>query len=212
MRRRSQGSDSTQAVQLREDMKTAGGLVLMIDSTEMTGNQRARWVRPLVSATIRLLSSARTSCPSSSRSKWDLVSATARQTKEAATDLLGNLMSAVRDTEHLYGALIPVACGQAPANVILPVLWCLHVGIAVRGASLHGSIEYHGQLAEIAAQRQGLWDDVRSWWRNEPTWRDVQAQANLQIHDDLSRLRPLATSFEKLERLLEPVEKFGGGY
>ena len=133
-----EGSGSAQAVQLRADMESAGGLVIMVDSTELTGNPRSRAaVRPLVSTAIRLLSQRKELMPVVvALTKWDLVATTAQQTNEAARDLLGGLMDAISGTDHLYGALIPVACGRQPLNVVLPVLWCLHVGIAVRGAAL----------------------------------------------------------------------------
>ena len=207
-----EGSGSAQAVQLRADMESAGGLVIMVDSTELTGNPRSRAaVRPLVSTAIRLLSQRKELMPVVvALTKWDLVATTAQQTNEAARDLLGGLMDAISGTDHLYGALIPVACGRQPLNVVLPVLWCLHVGIAVRGAALEQRIGHHRQLEQLAGQRQGVRDTVRSWWRGEPTWADIRVRSERQIQSDLISLTPLFAPHQKLEIMLEPVDKFGG--
>lgn len=140
--------------------------------------------------------------------KWDLVSANARRTDDAVHQVLGDLMDAVRETNHLFGALIHVACGRQPLNVALPVLWCLHVGIVVRGMLLQRSIDYHDQLSAMAARQQGLWDDVRSWWRNELPARTVAVLAQQQVQSDLRSLLPLVAPVQKLEGLLESVEKF----
>jgi hypothetical protein len=207
-----EGSASAQSMQLRADMETAGGLVLLVDSTELTGDPRSRaGVRPLVSTAIRLLSQRKDVMPVVvALTKSDLVAATARQTSEAASDLLGDLMDAIRQTDHLYGALIPVACGSQPLNVALPVLWCLHVGIAIRGAALEQRIDHHKQLKQVATQRQGVWDTVTSWWNGEPTWGDIRVRSERQIQSDLITLTPLFAPHQKLEIMLDPVHKFGG--
>lgn len=205
-----EGSESAQAVQLRADMETAGGLVLMIDSTELTGSSRSRAsVRPLVSTVIRLLSKREDVMPVVvALTKWDLVSANAQQTTDAADELLGGLVEAIRETHHLFGAMIPVACGRQPVNVVLPVLWCLHVGIAIRGILLQQSIDHHQQLSRIARRRQSLWDDLLAWWNNKLSSRHIGVLAEQQIRGDMRQLLPLVVPSQKLETLLEPVYKF----
>jgi hypothetical protein len=205
-----EGSSSAQAVQLREDMERADGLVLVIDSTELTGSTRSRAaVRPLVSTAIRLLSTREHVMPVVvALTKWDLVVANPQQTNDAATELLGDLVNAIANTQHLFGAMIPVACGREPVNVVLPVLWCLHVGIAIRGALLQQRIDDHEQLSKIAELRQGVWDNVRSWWNNEPTWREVRVAARQQIESDFQSLYPLIKPSQQLEQLLKPVYRF----
>jgi hypothetical protein len=204
-----EGSDSAQALQLRADMETAGGLVLLIDSTELSDGSRSRSsVRPLVSTTIRLLSKREEIMPVViALTKWDLVSTKSQQTNNAATELLGDLVNAIRETSHLYGAMIPIACGRQPINVILPVLWCLHVGIAIRGALLEQSIDYHQQIAKWAKSRTWL-HKLGAWWRDEPAPSHVRLLAEQRIQSDLRGLLPLVVPSQKLEQLMEPVYKF----
>src|SRR5262249_39845090 len=133
-----ESSDSPQAMELRSDMARADGLVIMIDSTELTMDQRARSrARPLIATTMRLLSTREDIMPVViALTKWDLVAAAEKAALDAASKLLGNLVQAVSETRNIHGAVIPVACGTQPINVALPVLWCLYVGIAVRGSLL----------------------------------------------------------------------------
>jgi len=205
-----ESSESPQAMQLRTDIANAGGLVVMIDSTELTGGPRARSrVRPLIATTIRLLSTRENIMPLViALTKWDLVRASEEQTQQAASDLLGDLVSAVGDTKHIYGTLIPIACGAQPMNIILPVLWCLHIGIAASGTLLQRRLEFHQQLVDAAAARRGFWDRTRAAWAGRPNADQIHAYGQQQIRDDLLRIQPLIVPSQKLNSLFEPVFKF----
>jgi len=203
-------SDSPQAIQLREDVAKAGGLVLMIDSTELIGGLRSMArVRPLVATAIRLLGERRDVLPLViALTKWDLVRATEAKTQRAADEAFGSLIAAVRGDQHVLGALVPVACGRQPLNVVQPVLWCLHVGIAVRGILLQQSIERQEQAARAAHSRDTLWDRVKSKFTGEPTWAEIAVNNMVGAYEDAQRLQPLIIPSQRLESMLDSVEKF----
>lgn len=202
-------SDSAQASQLRADAAAAGGLVLTIDSTRLTSGPRAQaHVRPLIATTVKLLRERQeTTALVIALTKWDLVAdqdAAARR----ARDLLGDLIAAVGATDDVYGLIIPVACGPQAVNVIFPVLWCLHVGIAIRGRAIQRNVAYYQHLQAVARQRGGVVDRVRSWYRGEPTWTVVAAQLQVAADLELASLRPLITASQQLAPAFEDAVTF----
>lgn len=205
-----ESSDSPQAMELRSDMTRADGLVIMIDSTELTTGQRARArVRPLIATTMRLLSAREDIIPIVIvLTKWDLVAAAEKAALDAASELLGDLVKAVSESNNIHGAVIPVACGTQPINVALPVLWCLYVGIAVRGNLLQQNIEYYGRVAEMAQRNRGFVDRVVSAVKRQPTWDQILAASRLQVWNDMQALQPLIVPSERLKSLFEPVFTF----
>jgi GTPase SAR1 family protein len=205
-----ESSSSPQAVQLREDMKNADGLVFMVDSTELLQTQQGRArLRPVIATAVRLLSECEVVIPVVlALTKWDLVASREKQAIEAAQALLGPLVDAVKATQHLLGAMIPVSCGANPRNVELPALWCLHVGIYVRGAILERNVEYYQKRIKVAESRSGIFDTIASAWRGEPTWRDIAQQTRDRLRNDLSLLQPLIAPSKRLEPLFTSTIQF----
>src|SRR5262249_49172037 len=140
--------------------------------------------------------------------KWDLVAAAEKAALDAASKLLGNLVQAVSETRNIHGAVIPVACGTQPINVALPVLWCLYVGIAVRGSLLQHNIEDYSRVAEVALRKRGLVDRMVSAVKRQPTWDEVLAASRLQVWADRQALEPLIVPSQRLKSLFEPVFTF----
>ncbi len=203
-----ENSGSPQAAELRADVAAATGLVLVVDSTELTGGPRAvARIRPLVATALRSASErSDTLALVIALTKWDLVHP--GQARSAANRMLGDLISAVRASPHVHGALVPVACGRTPVNVVQPALWCLYVGLAVRAWSLQRSVEELQNTALFARSRDTWWDRVKAVVTGEPAWNQIAASALRSAQAEAELLRPLIVPGQRLETLLDPVEKF----
>jgi len=205
-----ESSTSPQAMQLREDMKNADGLIFMVDSTELIQTQQSRArLRPVIATAVRLLSECEVVIPVVLvLTKWDLVASREKEALAGAHSLLGPLIDAVKGTQHLLGAIIPVSCGTRPRNVELPALWCLHVGIFVRGTILAQNIEFYKQRIQVAQRRSGILDNIVSTWRGEPTWRAIAFQTQEKMRNDQRQLEPLIVPSQRLEPLFTSITKF----
>lgn len=205
-----EASNSPQAMQLREDMKNADGLVFMVDSTELIRAQQSRArLRPVIATAVRLLSECEFVTPVVLvLTKWDLVASREDEAIAGAHALLGPLVDAVKGTQHLLGALIPVSCGPRPQNAELPALWCLHVGISVRGAVLSQNIEFYNKRIQVAEKRSGILDNIVSAWRGEPTWKAIGLQTKERLQNDLRQLEPLIAPSKRLEQLFTSITRF----
>jgi hypothetical protein len=203
-----EGSRSLQAAELRADVAAATGLVLVIDSTELTGGPRAlARIRPLVAmATGAASARSDTLALVIALTKWDLVRPA--QARSAANRALGSLISAVRGSRHVHGALIPVACGRQPLNVVQPALWCLYVGLAIRASSLRRSVEELQETARLARSRDTRWDRFKTFFTGEPAWNQIADGALRSARAEAELLHPLIVPGQRLETLLDPIEKF----
>lgn len=203
-------SDSPQAAQLRADMKDADGLVFVIDSSELLGGLRSRTrLRPVIATAVRLLSECQLVLPVVLvLTKWDLMAARQSEATAAAQTLLGPLIEAVKGANHLLGAMIPVACSPRPQNVELPALWCLHVGIFVRGMMLTQSIQFHESRVRVAERRRGLLDTIISAWRGEQTWEQIRQESLRALGYERGLLEPLIAPSQKLGELFTSTYTF----
>ena len=205
-----ESSTSAQAQQLRRDISTAGGLVLMFDSTELDDVSRATArARPLISTILHSLKERNGILPLVIvLTKWDLVNAAEVQTLEVAGHVLGGLIHAVRATSHIYGALVPIACGTNSLNVVQPVLWCLHVGIAKRGLILQQSIDHHAGLVREALDGDTWWDRTVSAIAGRPSRRDIAAYYFQGAYVNSVQMEPLIRPSQMLGDVLQPVLRF----
>jgi len=202
-------SSSRQAMELRSDLATGGGLVILLDSTELTGGIRAQArVRPLVATAIRMLSQQESVMPMAIvLTKWDLVR-NVDKTLDAAGDVFGELVDAVAKTSNICGALIPVSTTQDLVSVTLPVMWCLHIGIAIRQVALMEAIKQQYTVAQVAAVNDTWWDRTKSWFNGETPWKDIHAQTLAAARAQEAHLEPLIAPSQGLSVLLDPIAKF----
>ncbi|NEA30708.1 GTPase domain-containing protein [Streptomyces sp. SID13031] len=201
---------SPQAKQLRADLATADGLVVMIDSTELGNGLRSRSkVRPVVATTLRLLMDRTAPMPLVvALTKWDLVRTREQETAAAADDVLGDLVRGVGAESHLHGAVVPVACGQSPLNVTLPVLWCLHIGIVAIGNELVAEVERNAELVQLAERKRGVLDRMTSIITGEPSWDQIHRENVQQYRSGMALLQPLIEPSKQLGSLFEDVYLF----
>ena len=204
-------ADSAQARQLHEDLVRAQGIVDFVDAHRLLNDSTApRDMRRLTVLVQRALEArAEELTPLVlTFTKSDLVDLSKEGLLDRLIEPFQGLIDGVAQTQHLRGAVVPVACGPEPVNVAVPVLWSLHYGIVGRGLALSGSIEKALASARDAAARDTPWDRLSSWWKEESSWAEISARYQQEAQAEYERLEPLFAPAERLAELLEDVPCF----
>ncbi|MEV6976044.1 hypothetical protein [Kitasatospora sp. NPDC093806] len=202
---------SPQAAQLHDDLVAADGIVLFVDALRLdTDPEAAQDVRRLVVRVHQAVADREETLTPLviALTKTDLVDLGA---PDAADRFLGPflpLIEAVQETRHIQGAFIPLVCGPEPEGVALPVLWALRFGIIGRAMQLSASIDSLVASAQLADQRDTLWDRVSSWWDDVPSWAAIRDRDRALAAAELERLEPLVEPADRLGELLEDVFSF----
>lgn len=193
--------ESTQASQLRTDLASADGVVILIDSTELVDRARARArLRPVIAAAVRVLTELDKVTPVViALTKWDLVAGRERDVEAVAAEVLGDFVAAVHASDAVYGCLLEVACGRQSINVALPVLWCIHVGVTAHFGQVVREAELSDRRALAAYQQKGMLRDFGKWLNGTPT----SSQEQLFHRVEAAKLRAYLAPF------VEPAERLG---
>jgi hypothetical protein len=193
--------ESADAGQLRADLARADGVVILIDSTHLLDRVRAKTkLRPVIAAAVRVLTQRTTMTPVViALTKWDLVSGREGQVESVAADVLGDLLVALRDSEHVHGCMVPIACGPESVNIELPVLWCIHIGVLEHFYTVAWEAQVSEQRAAQAFGQRGVLKDFGKWMSGSLT-----ATQEGRIH-----MREAALRRAYLEPIVEPAERLG---
>ncbi|MGH8573579.1 MAG: hypothetical protein ACREX8_13545 [Gammaproteobacteria bacterium] len=204
-------STSADVTELHEDLTSTDGIVLFVDAVKLLTDHRAgRDVRRLVTHVQRALD-ARDEVLTPlviAVTKCDLVDLDAPSVLDTLYEPFEPLVEAVGTTEHVYGTILPVACGPEPVNVVIPVLWALRFGLFGRAMRLQAAIESAQQAAAYAASRDTLGDRFFSWLKDEPSWASISQQHQATALDELHNLEPLLEPTDRLSAVLEDVPGF----
>jgi len=193
--------ESAQAGQLRADLASADGVVILIDSTQLMDRVRARTkLRPVIAAAVRVLTQRTTTTPVViALTKWDLVSGRQGQVEAIAADVLGDLVGALHDSEHVHGCMVPIACGPESVNIELPVLWCIHIGVLEHFYTVAWEAQMSEQRAAQALGQRGVLKDFGKRLSGRPT----------AVEEGIIHLREAALRRAYLEPIVEPAERLG---
>lgn len=202
---------SVQARQLHEDLKQAQGIILFADAQRLLGNRAAPGEVRRMTVHVQHALEARGDALTPvvvAITKCDLVDMESDHVVEQLVAPFQQLVDGIAATQHLHGALVPLACGPEPVNVAVPVLWSLHFGILGRGLELQAAVDGRLAAAREAAARDTLGDRISSWWKGEQSWAAVSAAHQRAAHAEYARLEPLVAPAERLGALLEGVTSF----
>ena len=192
-------SSSEEARELSADLAAADGIVIFVDAPALERNDPLAHhrVRRLVLLTTNSLQDREKLTPVVlAFTKFDLVQAPGEPMPLVETFL--PLMTAVAESTIVHGTLVPVACGPEPANVVVPVLWCLHIGIRARAAELFAAAAALAAAATSARSQISLWDWAASWLTDVPTWGDIARGHERSATEEIEKIRPLVEPAERL--------------
>jgi hypothetical protein len=196
---------SGQTTELIEDLASADGIVAFLDAKELYAGSRAalRQARSISVLLTTALEKRKAITPLVlALTKADLLPAGADLTQPLTT-AFGSLVSAVMAARHVAGTALTVACGPEPHSVEIPVLWCLHYGILARANAHASKVEAAAQAADMADRYDTVGDRLVSWWRGEPSWRDIGVRNRLAAQEEARKLQPLVAPARGLEDLLQ---------
>jgi hypothetical protein len=203
-----EGSSSSQSVQLREDLRSADGIVLFVDGHEL-------YSRPTIQRKVRTLSVLVSAALDAREQETPLVVAITKADlipdsadPSALERAFGQLHSAVSRHRHVYGTFSLVACGPEPMNIPVPVLFCLHFGIQARARTLEDAVRGNFVLAQRAASLDTAWDRLRSRFQGEPSYREISNQYLGQALLEYQELQYMIGPSKRLLELLGNIQVF----
>jgi hypothetical protein len=201
-------SNSPQSAELRADLKAADGIVVFVDAPELAASVAARRkVRSLVFNVVGALERRERRTPIVlAFTKWDKFQA--EPEPELLLEPFSSLITAIAQTPHFHGIVVEVACGPAPLNVALPVLWCLYFGIQSIAEQRSETVQRHLAERDAAAARDTVWNRFDKWWNGGvPEWQ-VALQHNSKAEAEWRRLEPLIAPAEHLGSRLDALPHF----
>lgn len=185
-------STEEQARQLVRDLAEADGIVVFADALQLVSEAVAtvRMARIMLLLTDALAGRVRRTPVVLALTKWDLVAE--RHSLDEVAAPFGTLVRAIENSETVCGMIAPISCGPRPMNVVLPVLWCLHVGVAADAQRSWDEAEVAGRAAVLMTVRAvfggGDWGALarrEAVHHLSATWRSVSLADNAR---HLSRL------------------------
>ncbi|MEA5554028.1 hypothetical protein VB713_24110 [Anabaena cylindrica UHCC 0172] len=193
--------DNEQARLLQKDLQQADGILMFCDCQalvrrDMRRNQIGR-MTALITNALRNLD--RPIALAVILTKADLVD----DLNEDDLKPLEGLAQAVMTSEFIASKMIPVACGQNPINVQIPLLFVLYIGVYLQANYLAKEIEEHRQMAEYYESKTtgigGFFREVFDTVQGNTTYREM-AQ---------TRIEKVTTKYKELEAFIQPVEALG---
>jgi hypothetical protein len=197
--------------QLHQDLLQSDAIVLFVDGHALVREPTAaRNARRLSSHVLRAMRD-RPLVPTPlviAVTKSDLIDIDDEKVGEQVFAPVEELAKAVAGTKHIFGTVIPVACGPAPMNVVVPVLWSLRFGLNGMLIRLGTEVESSVKAANAAARRDTLLDRVGSWWRGESSYATIAQNYRQAALRAQQQIRPLVKPAEGLEQMLKDVRYF----
>ncbi|HEX4094442.1 MAG TPA: hypothetical protein VHZ33_37480 [Trebonia sp.] len=204
-------SDGADVAQLHQDLLQSDAIVLFVDGHALVREPTAaRNARRLSSHVLRAMRD-RPLVPTPlviAVTKSDLIDIDDEKVGEQVFAPVEELAKAVAGTKHIFGTVIPVACGPAPMNVVVPVLWSLRFGLNGMLIRLGTEVESSVKAANAAARRDTLLDRVGSWWRGESSYATIAQNYRQAALRAQQQIRPLVKPAEGLEQMLKDVRYF----
>ncbi|MBC1238346.1 TRAFAC clade GTPase domain-containing protein [Nostoc sp. 2RC] len=199
-----QKSDQTKA--LVQDLKTADGIMLFCDCDALAqGDSRSNQIgrmTTLASQALRELN--RPMSLAIVLTKTDLV-------MDFQVDLLqslNGLIAAINANDFVWGALLPIACGQQLRNVPMPLLFVLHAAVVFQATTIYAGVESHTELAKsYEAQSRGfigMADWVIAKLNKQETYQEMAAKEKQQA---LKKQQELQEIIEPAKSLYNYVQK-----
>ncbi len=195
-------SSSDDTRQLIQDLSKCDGVLVFCDSEQAaSGRGAGRDIRRMTNLIGEALSRMKRPIPIVIVfTKYDLV----EEIDEHVWDSIEGLLQIVDASEHLAGAVIPVACGSKPENIELPLLFLLYCGVALTHDALIEQMEedeLEGDHYARAADEHPIWDFIDSIFGDSDSDRAFEAYERAK--QKLAELEPLIEPCRSLEQYLE---------
>lgn len=193
-------STSAQTSQLVSDLREADSMVLFCDSDPKERRNVLRQVNRMMQFVGQALQNReKPATVAIVFTKVDLVDGPYEEVYKPTV----NLMQTIATSKTVIGTLIPVACGRAPVNTELPVLFVLYFGIVLQANFLAQQIEYFKKIEEESRREGNTWGGIfRDFGRaftNKPTTSQIASAAH-----SLAVARR-----NEIEKLIEPSKQLG---
>jgi hypothetical protein len=204
-------SDSEDVGQLHKDLLESDAIVLFIDGYALVHQPAAAKNASRLSAHVLRAMRDRPLVPTPlviAVTKSDLIDIDDEKVGDKVFAPVEELAKAVAATRHIYGSIIPVACGPDPMNVVVPVLWSLRFGLTGMLVRLKTELDTSVKAANAAASKDTLVDRVGSWWRGERSYATIAENYRQAALRAQRQLQPLVKPAEGLEQMLKDVKYF----
>ncbi len=192
--------ENAQARKLVEDLQEADGIMMLCDSSSLaTRNLRSNQLgRMITLVTQSLQNRERPVSVGIILTKFDLLT---NFSEEMLNPFMG-VVEAIENSDLVFGAIIPIACGRQILNVQLPLLFALHIEVIYQAAFQKFSLEHYMEDAQKWAKKsEGVWGGLR-WAFDKVTGNPTDEEiAYIQLAKAFS-------NHEKLQELIEPVQGF----
>jgi hypothetical protein len=204
-------SDGEDVGQLHQDLLQSDAIVMFLDGYALVHEPAAAKNASRLSAHVLRAMRDRPEVPTPlviAVTKSDLIDVDDDKVSEKVFAPVEGLAKAIAATKHIFGAIIPVACGPAPLNVVVPVLWSLRFGLIGMLVRLSTELESSVKAANSAASLDTLADRVGSWWRGERSYATIAQNYRQAALSAQRQIQPLIKPAEGLEQMLKDIQYF----
>jgi hypothetical protein len=204
-------SDGEDVGQLHQDLLQSDAIVMFLDGYALVHEPAAAKNASRLSAHVLRAMRDRPEVPTPlviAVTKSDLIDIDDDKVSEKVFAPVEGLAKAIAATKHIFGTIIPVACGPAPLNVVVPVLWSLRFGLIGMLVRLSTELESSVKAANSAASLDTLADRVGSWWRGERSYATIAENYRQAALRAQRQIQPLIKPAEGLEQMLKDIQYF----
>ena len=204
-------SDGEDVGQLHQDLLQSDAIVMFLDGYALVHEPAAAKNASRLSAHVLRAMRDRPEVPTPlviAVTKSDLIDIDDDKVSEKVFAPVEGLAKAIAATKHIFGTIIPVACGPAPLNVVVPVLWSLRFGLIGMLVRLSTELESSVKAANSAASLDTLADRVGSWWRGERSYATIAQNYRQAALRAQRQIQPLVKPAEGLEQMLKDIQYF----
>jgi Double-GTPase 2 len=198
---------SDQAKALIDDLKSADGMMLFCDMKALAaGDDRSNQIgRMTVLVTQALKELERPIAIAIVLTKTDLVT----DFQPILLDRLQGLIAAVNASSTISGAMIPIACGHELRNVVMPLLFALHMTVKWQAESARTAADTQEALARSYEDKSrgvtGAINWISSKLDEELTPRQKANQARSQATEKLQEFNRIRDPAESLSYYVQKL-------
>ncbi|MBR3776820.1 MAG: hypothetical protein IKL02_04415 [Kiritimatiellae bacterium] len=118
---------------------------------------------------------------------------------------LGELMKDVASSKNIHGMLTGTVVGKECLNIEWPFLMSMVFGLKGKIARVCAEADALKDRVNDCIENTSIWDDISSWWNDEPSYRSIAYDNAVELQKKVNRLMALSTPTDLLIDLLKKV-------
>lgn len=118
---------------------------------------------------------------------------------------LNELLKGIASSKNIYGMLTGTIVGKDCCNIEWPFIMSMAFGLRNKIVRIGAEADEIKRKVDFGIAHTSLWDDISSWWNDEPSYRTIAYNNAVEFNEKIQKLIALKEPTDLLIDLLEKV-------